>query len=320
MLAATGLTPEAMPGLVEGSAPGGSVRAALLAEWGIVASGARCRRRRPTPPPRRSASARWRTAMPSSRSAPPRSSSSPTTRYRPQPGTLLHAFAHALPGRWFRMAAMLNGAACLRWVAGIVGAPDIAALLERTEAAYRGPSRVLFLPYLSGERTPHNDPDARGVFVGLDPDARRARPRPGGARGRRLLAGGSARSAGGDGDAAPSRRRRRGRRAKPVLDAAPGARARDCRSCAMPAARRGRPSAPRASPAWRSTSGPAGDVCVKPAVLDVLEPDPALHAAYAERFEAYRRLYRHLRPALLRACKRIEASAAALIDFAWCIV
>ena len=109
--------------------------------------------------------------MPSCRSAPPRSSLLPTRAIGRSPETLLHAFAHALPARWYRMAAMLNGAACLRWVAGIVGAPDIATLLERTEAEYRGPSRILFLPYLSGERTPHNDPDARGVFVGLDPDA-----------------------------------------------------------------------------------------------------------------------------------------------------
>ena len=90
-------------------------------------------------------------------------------RYRPQPGTLLHAFAHALPKRWFRMAAMLNGATCLDLVARVAG-KDVATLLDAAEADYRGPSRLLFLPYLFGERTPHNDSFARGVFVGLDHD------------------------------------------------------------------------------------------------------------------------------------------------------
>ena len=66
---------------------------------------------------------------------------------------------------------MLNGASCLAWVAGIVGENDIGTLLEQVEAAYQGPSSVLFLPYLSGERTPHNNPYARGVFFGMDADS-----------------------------------------------------------------------------------------------------------------------------------------------------
>lgn len=88
--------------------------------------------------------------------------------YRPKPETLLHSFAHCLPGRWYQMAAMLNGASCLAWAAGLLGEADIGALLDRAEAAHDGPSPVLFLPYLSGERTPHNDPHARGVFFGMD--------------------------------------------------------------------------------------------------------------------------------------------------------
>ncbi len=87
--------------------------------------------------------------------------------YRPKPETLIHAFAHALPGCWFEMAALLNGAGCLDWVARLLGG-DPAALLARAEVAYRGPSPVTFLPYLAGERTPHNDPDARGAFAGLE--------------------------------------------------------------------------------------------------------------------------------------------------------
>jgi xylulokinase len=88
--------------------------------------------------------------------------------YRPSPETLVHTFAHCIPGRWYRMAAMLNGASCLSWVARICNTPDLEDLLSRVEARGEGPGRVLFQPYLRGERTPYNDVSARGAFVGLD--------------------------------------------------------------------------------------------------------------------------------------------------------
>jgi xylulokinase len=88
--------------------------------------------------------------------------------YRPKPETLIHAFAHALPGCWFEMAALLNGAGCLDWVARLIGETDAASLLARAEAAATRRSQVFFLPYLAGERTPLNDPEARGVFAGLE--------------------------------------------------------------------------------------------------------------------------------------------------------
>jgi xylulokinase len=94
-------------------------------------------------------------------------------RYRPWPHGLVHAFCHALPGRWFQMGAMLNGASALAWAAQLFGEGDIGALLDRVEQAYRGPARVLFLPYLTGERTPLNDPHARGVFFGMHADTTR---------------------------------------------------------------------------------------------------------------------------------------------------
>ncbi|MCX5512226.1 xylulokinase [Kaistia algarum] len=93
--------------------------------------------------------------------------------YRPYPDAFVHTFAHALPGRWFQMAAMLNGASALAWAAGVVGEPDIGKLLAEVEAAPQGRDGLVFLPYLAGERTPHNDPYARGVFFGLDPTTRR---------------------------------------------------------------------------------------------------------------------------------------------------
>lgn len=90
-----------------------------------------------------------------------------TAEARPDPDRMIHAFCHALPGLWYSMAAMLNGASPLVSVARWTGRPDVATLLSEVEAAYDGPSRLLALPYLFGERTPHNDPDARGALLGL---------------------------------------------------------------------------------------------------------------------------------------------------------
>ncbi|MDR3373095.1 MAG: xylulokinase, partial [Ancalomicrobiaceae bacterium] len=96
-----------------------------------------------------------------------------TARYAPNPAALVHAFAHALPGRWFQMGAMLNGASALAWFAQAIKAP-IPELLAEVEAAAKPVSPVTFLPYLQGERTPHNDADARGVLFGMDGGAARA--------------------------------------------------------------------------------------------------------------------------------------------------
>jgi xylulokinase len=96
-----------------------------------------------------------------------------TDRYMSAPEKLVHSFAHALPARWFAMAAMLNGAGALAFAARLVGAsPDV---LEREAAQdYRGPGALVFLPYLSGERTPLDDPYARGVLFGLSETTSRA--------------------------------------------------------------------------------------------------------------------------------------------------
>ena len=93
-----------------------------------------------------------------------------TDRYRPNPASAVHAFCHALPGRWHQMSVMLSAANGLQWVTRLTGLGSEAALLERVAAlsdAQRNHA-PLFLPYLSGERTPHNDPDATGAFFGMD--------------------------------------------------------------------------------------------------------------------------------------------------------
>ena len=97
-------------------------------------------------------------------------------RFRPNPASAVHAFCHALPGRWHQMAVMLSAASCLHWVTQLTGAGSEAALLARIETltAAERQAAPIFLPYLSGERTPHNDANARGVFFGMnhDTDAR----------------------------------------------------------------------------------------------------------------------------------------------------
>ncbi|MCP3386881.1 xylulokinase [Bradyrhizobium sp. CCGUVB4N] len=89
-----------------------------------------------------------------------------TDRFAPAPEAAVHAFCHALPGLWHQMGVMLSAAASLAWLAGVMETPA-AALLAPLGERVDGPSPVKFLPYLDGERTPHNDATASGAFVGL---------------------------------------------------------------------------------------------------------------------------------------------------------
>lgn len=88
----------------------------------------------------------------------------PAEGFRPDPSGRVHAFAHALPDTWHLMAVTLSAAGSLQWWSRVCGASP-AELAEEAGAATAG--GLLFLPYLSGERTPHLDPHARGGFVGL---------------------------------------------------------------------------------------------------------------------------------------------------------
>jgi xylulokinase len=88
------------------------------------------------------------------------------------PERALHGFCHALPGRWHGMVVVLSAALSLDWIAGITGnMKDIAGLLARAESfaadEVRRAHAPVFLPYLTGERTPHNDPLATAHFGGL---------------------------------------------------------------------------------------------------------------------------------------------------------
>ncbi len=85
-----------------------------------------------------------------------------------EPDGRLHAFCHAVPGMWHFMGVMLSAAGSLQWYRDAL-APEASFddLLKEAESVSAGSEGLQFLPYLSGERTPHPDPLARGAFIGL---------------------------------------------------------------------------------------------------------------------------------------------------------
>src|SRR6202167_1013230 len=97
-----------------------------------------------------------------------------TDRFRPNPDRAAHAFCHCLPSRWHQMSVMLSAASVLDWVAQLTGESDLPRMVAAAQARGLRRTSPYFLPYLSGERTPHNDPQARGVFFGLDSQTERA--------------------------------------------------------------------------------------------------------------------------------------------------
>ena len=84
-----------------------------------------------------------------------------------KPESAVHSFCHALPERWHLMSVMLSAASCLDWAANLTGLVTVPALIDAAQQADDAADPVWFLPYLSGERTPHNNPQAKGVFFGL---------------------------------------------------------------------------------------------------------------------------------------------------------
>ena len=85
-----------------------------------------------------------------------------------EPEGRLHAFCHAVPNMWHFMGVMLSAAGSLQWYRDTL-APNMSFddLLKEAESIPAGSEGLQFLPYLSGERTPHPDPLARGAFIGL---------------------------------------------------------------------------------------------------------------------------------------------------------
>ena len=172
MLAATQLDLAHMPRLVEGSEVSGTLRPALAKAWGMrevpVVGGAGDQ----------AAGAVGVGAIAPGASFVSLGTSgvyfTPDTTYRPNPDGGVHAFCHALPGLWHQMSVILSAASALTWVTALTHAESEAALIEEVEAENAEPGSLFFLPYLSGERTPHNDANALGAFVGLSHDTNRA--------------------------------------------------------------------------------------------------------------------------------------------------
>lgn len=87
--------------------------------------------------------------------------------YLPNPDSAVHAFCHAVPGTWHQMGVFLSATDSLNWWAGVCDRSAV-DLTGELEGELHPPSGISFLPFLSGERTPHNDASIRGAFVGLD--------------------------------------------------------------------------------------------------------------------------------------------------------
>ena len=166
LLAASGMRRDQMPALVEGSAPSGTLRRSLAERWGmgdavIVAGGAGDN----------AATAIGAGTIGAGQGFVSLGTSgvlfAASDRYLPAPETAVHAFCHALPGRWHQMGVILAASDALAWLSRLLGAD--AADLTAGLGDLRAPGEAMFLPYLSGERTPHNDAVARGLFAGLSP-------------------------------------------------------------------------------------------------------------------------------------------------------
>ncbi|MFL9842399.1 xylulokinase [Sphingomonas sp. ST-64] len=168
ILAATGLSQAAMPKLFEGSEVTGTLRPEVAELWGmpavpVVAGGGD------------NAAGAVGVGVVGDGDALLSLGTSgvifvATSDFRPNPARAVHAFCHCLPGMWHQMSVHLSAASCIDWVARLTGAAGAADLFARAEASGPGTGGELFLPYLSGERTPHNDAQVRGAFLGLDND------------------------------------------------------------------------------------------------------------------------------------------------------
>jgi xylulokinase len=91
-----------------------------------------------------------------------------TKKYQSQPQSAVHTFCHAVPNRWHQMSVMLSAASCLKWYCNLVQAKEQIVLNEAQALTdIELMQSPLFLPYLSGERTPYNNPHAKGVFLGI---------------------------------------------------------------------------------------------------------------------------------------------------------
>ena len=165
LLEATGLQRAQMPDLVEGSEPSGMLRPDLAARWGmrsdvLIAGGGGDN----------AASAIGVGVVRGGEAFVSLGTSgvlfAASDAYQPDPASAVHSFCHAVPQTWHQMGVILAASDALSWFGRVLGAApeDMTAGLGPLQA----PSSTLFLPYLGGERTPHNDAAIRASFLNLD--------------------------------------------------------------------------------------------------------------------------------------------------------
>lgn len=98
-----------------------------------------------------------------------------TDRFTVNTAQAVHSFCHAIPNRWHMMSVMLSAASCLDWYANQSGYNNVATMIEDVQAntSHLDTQTPVFLPYLTGERTPHNNPSAKAAFFGLSASTER---------------------------------------------------------------------------------------------------------------------------------------------------
>ncbi|MCA1441337.1 xylulokinase [Ensifer sp. IC4062] len=172
LLAATDLDERQMPDLVEGTDSAGTLRPELASRWGmgtgvVVAGGAGDN----------AASACGMGTVAEGQAFVSLGTSgvlfAANASYLPNPESAVHAFCHALPNTWHQMGVILSATDALNWHSGVTG-KSAAELTGELGDVLKAPGSVTFLPYLSGERTPHNDASIRGAFAGLGHESSRA--------------------------------------------------------------------------------------------------------------------------------------------------
>ena len=232
--------------------------------------------------------------------------------FEPNPAQAVHAFCHALSGRWHQMSVMLSAASALSWATRLLGYADEAALIAdaATLDADRQQRAPLFLPYLGGERSPHNNPQAQASWTGLSHEHQRAD-----------LAYAVAEGVGfglrdglltlGQGSAPPQALSLVGGGARSawwaqllahVLGLRLNVHAGGELGGALGAARLG----------WLCAGGRLDEVCRQPPIEQRYEPDPATHQRLLERHRRFQALYRALHPVLHPASGSHDAPASQL--------
>jgi xylulokinase len=298
MLSATGLDRSQMPKLYEGSQVTGTLRAELAEAWGmervpVVAGGG----------DNAAGAVGVGVVRPGDAFLSLGTSGVlflANAGYSPNPAGGVHSFCHALPSRWHQMSVILSAASCVDWAARLTGQKDAGSLFAAIEARGSPATTELFLPYLSGERTPHNDPMAKGVLTGLTHESDAA------AIGQAVLEGVAFAFRDGMDALTDS-----GAHIDTITVIGGGAKSAYWGKILSAVLQRtlvyrdGGEVGPAYGAARLAQLGHSGaaieDVCTAPNILHVAEPDDKLAQHYAQRLPKFRALYRNLKSSFQEA-------------------